>query len=128
AAEVGVESEVQLVGKLAQFGRGMVEEVSKQLFRQFAECARQRLEAEAARADRGNESAAAADDTTGAPAPGAGPAPGAAAAPQVGPAAEAGGPAPDAPAATAPASTGTATTPADARPPSAPASAAPNAS
>src|SRR5690554_3480087 len=48
SAEVSVESEVQLVGKLAQFGRGMVEEVSKQLFRQFTECARQRLEAETA--------------------------------------------------------------------------------
>src|SRR5690606_18464245 len=78
AAEVSVESEVQLVGKLAQFGRGMVEEVSKQLFRQFAECARQRLEAETAPADAGNASVAAPDDadparapaSTAAPAPG----------------------------------------------------------
>src|SRR5690606_38787735 len=68
AAEVSVESEVQLVGKLAQFGRGMVEEVSKQLFRQFADCARQRLEAEAAPADAGNGSAAAPDDADPAPA------------------------------------------------------------
>jgi len=77
AAEVSVESEVQLVGKLAQFGRGMVEEVSKQLFRQFAECARQRLEAEKAPAIGGNGSVAAAGDADPAPAPAAASAPGA---------------------------------------------------
>ncbi|HEX7089428.1 MAG TPA: SRPBCC family protein [Longimicrobiales bacterium] len=76
AAEVSVESEVQLVGKLAQFGRGMVEEVSKQLFRQFAECARQRLEAQAAPAAGEAGPAAAADDAGRAPAPAAGAAPG----------------------------------------------------
>lgn len=83
AAEVSVESEVQLVGKLAQFGRGMVEEVSKQLFRQFAECARQRLEAEAAPAD---ESVAAPGDADPAPASTAAPAPAPSASPSAGPA------------------------------------------
>src|SRR5690606_33463856 len=86
AAEVSVESEVQLVGKLAQFGRGMVEEVSKQLFRQFADCARQRLEAEAAPADAGNGSAAAPDDADPAPASTAAPAPGPSSSPSAGPA------------------------------------------
>lgn len=83
AAEVSVESEVQLVGKLAQFGRGMVEEVSKQLFRQFAECARQRLEAETAPAD---ESVAAPGDADPAPASTAAPAPAPSASPSAGPA------------------------------------------
>ena len=85
SAEVSVESEVQLVGKLAQFGRGMVEEVSKQLFRQFAECARQRLEA-AAPADGGNGSVAAPDDADRGLAPAAGPAPGPSSSPAAGPA------------------------------------------
>src|SRR5690606_10130740 len=85
AAEVRVESEVQLVGKLAQFGRGMVEEVSKQLFRQFAECARQRLEAEAAPAGT-VESVAAPDDADPAPASTAAPAPGPSSSPSAAPA------------------------------------------
>ena len=41
---VVVNMEVDLVGKIVQFGRGMIEEVSKQLFRQFAACAKQHLE------------------------------------------------------------------------------------
>jgi len=43
-SHVVVEAEVDLVGKIVQFGRGMIGEVSKQLFRQFAECAKQQLE------------------------------------------------------------------------------------
>lgn len=43
-SEVRVEQDVEVVGKLAQFGRGMVQEVGKQLFNQFTECARKRLE------------------------------------------------------------------------------------
>jgi carbon monoxide dehydrogenase subunit G len=41
---VSVEMEVDLVGKIVQFGRGMIEEVSKQQFRQFSACVKQRLE------------------------------------------------------------------------------------
>jgi uncharacterized protein len=41
---VTVQAEVDLVGKIVQFGRGMIEEVSRQLFRQFAACAKQQLE------------------------------------------------------------------------------------
>ena len=46
--EVSVESDVEVTGKVMQFGRGMVEGVSMQLFQQFVECARARLEAGAA--------------------------------------------------------------------------------
>lgn len=45
-AEVTVDSEVDLVGKIVQFGRGMIEEVAKQLFQQFSRCVKQHLEAE----------------------------------------------------------------------------------
>ena len=41
---VVVNAEVDLVGKVVQFGRGMIEEVSRQLFRQFSACVKQRLE------------------------------------------------------------------------------------
>lgn len=44
SAQVVVQAEVDLVGKIVQFGRGMIEEVSKQLFRQFAACVKQHLE------------------------------------------------------------------------------------
>jgi hypothetical protein len=43
-ARVVVNAEVDLVGKIVQFGRGMIEEVSRQLFRQFSACVKQRLE------------------------------------------------------------------------------------
>jgi uncharacterized protein len=43
-AMVVVNAEVDLVGKVVQFGRGMIEEVSRQLFRQFSACVKQRLE------------------------------------------------------------------------------------
>jgi len=41
---VVVNAEVDLVGKVVQFGRGMIEEISRQLFRQFSACVKQRLE------------------------------------------------------------------------------------
>jgi carbon monoxide dehydrogenase subunit G len=44
ATEVRVEASVDLGGRLMQFGRGMVEEVSRQLFAQFASCMRTSLE------------------------------------------------------------------------------------
>jgi len=43
-SQVTVEAEVDIVGKIVQFGRGMIEEVSRQLFRQFAACVKQHLE------------------------------------------------------------------------------------
>lgn len=43
-SEVSFDSEINLVGRIVQFGRGMIEEVSRQMFRQFATCVKARLE------------------------------------------------------------------------------------
>ena len=43
-SEVIVNAEIDLVGKIVQFGRGMIEEVSRQMFRQFSACVSQQLE------------------------------------------------------------------------------------
>jgi len=43
-SEVTVSADVELVGKIVQFGRGMIEEVSRQMFRQFSACVKQKLE------------------------------------------------------------------------------------
>ena len=43
-SEVLVNAEIDLVGKIVQFGRGMIEEVSRQMFRQFSSCVKQQLE------------------------------------------------------------------------------------
>lgn len=45
ATEVTVLAEVDVVGRLVQLGRGMIEQVSHQLFGQFADCVRATLEA-----------------------------------------------------------------------------------
>ncbi len=44
SVEVLVDAEMDMVGKIVQFGRGMIEEVSRQLFRQFSNCVKQHLE------------------------------------------------------------------------------------
>jgi uncharacterized protein len=41
--EVRVEASVDVVGRIVQFGRGLMEEVSRQLFRQFSACVQARL-------------------------------------------------------------------------------------
>ena len=43
-SEVVVTAEVELVGRIVQFGRGMIEEVSRQMFRQFSNCVKAKLE------------------------------------------------------------------------------------
>ncbi|HUQ81019.1 MAG TPA: SRPBCC family protein [Gemmatimonadaceae bacterium] len=43
--EVRVTADLDVVGRIAQFGRGMIESVNKQMFRQFTECVRAKLEA-----------------------------------------------------------------------------------
>jgi hypothetical protein len=43
-SEVSVNADIELVGKIVQFGRGMIEEVSRQMFRQFSTCVKQQLE------------------------------------------------------------------------------------
>ena len=41
--EIRVEADVDVAGKIVQFGRGMIEGVSRQLFKQFADCVRAEL-------------------------------------------------------------------------------------
>jgi len=43
-SEVLVNADIDLIGKIVQFGRGMIEEVSRQMFRQFSNCVKQQLE------------------------------------------------------------------------------------
>jgi hypothetical protein len=63
-SEVLVNAEIDMVGKIVQFGRGMIEEVSRQMFRQFAACVRQQLEVTGEAATQINDRISAADDTT----------------------------------------------------------------
>jgi len=46
-SDVTVDATIDIAGKVMQFGRGLVESVSQQLFKQFVEQARVRLESEA---------------------------------------------------------------------------------
>jgi len=41
--EVRVTADIDIVGRMAQFGRGMIESVNKQMFKQFTECVRTTL-------------------------------------------------------------------------------------
>lgn len=43
ATQVRVSAEIDIVGRIAQFGRGMIESVNKQMFRQFTDCVRATL-------------------------------------------------------------------------------------
>jgi len=62
--EVVVEAEVDVSGRIMQFGRGMIQDVSKQLFQQFVECAKQQLEALPATAGEAETSVAEPADAT----------------------------------------------------------------
>jgi carbon monoxide dehydrogenase subunit G len=42
-SEVRVTADIDIVGRVAQFGRGMIESVNKQMFKQFTECVRTTL-------------------------------------------------------------------------------------
>ncbi|HBY92948.1 MAG TPA: membrane oxidoreductase, partial [Chloroflexi bacterium] len=46
--EIAVNAEVNVTGRLAQLGGGMIQSVSKQLFKEFVECVRQQILAEQA--------------------------------------------------------------------------------
>jgi hypothetical protein len=63
-SEVLVNAEIDMLGKIVQFGRGMIEEVSRQMFGQFAACVRQQLEVTGEAATQINDRISAADDTT----------------------------------------------------------------
>jgi len=43
SSEVRVTADVDIVGRIAQFGRGMIESVNKQMFKQFTDCMRATL-------------------------------------------------------------------------------------
>lgn len=58
-SQVSVDAEINLVGRIVQFGRGMIEEVSRQMFRQFAACVKSRMEV----ADESPTPTATADNT-----------------------------------------------------------------
>ncbi|MEO6443612.1 MAG: SRPBCC family protein [Gemmatimonadaceae bacterium] len=45
ASEVSVDATIDIAGRVMQFGRGLIESVNKQLFRQFAESVQQKLAA-----------------------------------------------------------------------------------
>ncbi len=63
--EVTVDAEMDLVGKIVQFGRGMIEEVSRQLFHQFSNCVKQSLEiAEKPQADQSETEESSAGEST----------------------------------------------------------------
>jgi carbon monoxide dehydrogenase subunit G len=72
-AEVVVVSDVNVVGILAQFGRGMIQDVSDQLFQKFAAAMRKELEGGAAGGAQPPQPAQAAAQVPGAAAPGAAP-------------------------------------------------------
>jgi len=43
SSHVSVAADIDIVGRIAQFGRGMIESVNKQMFKQFTECVRSTL-------------------------------------------------------------------------------------
>lgn len=61
STQVQVTADIDIVGKIVQFGRGMIESVNKQLFKQFVECVRVTLEASATDVEAPIESGAKAD-------------------------------------------------------------------
>lgn len=74
-AEVRVTAEVDIVGRIAQFGRGMIESVNKQMFKQFTECVRSTLATSTTPIDGGGATSGqtATTDSTTTPADAAGP-------------------------------------------------------
>jgi carbon monoxide dehydrogenase subunit G len=43
STEVSIKADISIAGKLAQLGGGMIQSVSRQIFRKFADCARQEI-------------------------------------------------------------------------------------
>src|SRR5687768_9025026 len=64
-SQVSVDADINLVGRIVQFGRGMIEEVSRQMFRQFAACVKGRLEVSD---EPPTDTVSSAEPTAGAPA------------------------------------------------------------
>ena len=57
-SEVRVVADIDIVGRIAQFGRGMIESVNKQMFKQFTECVRSTLATGSSDAPTASEPAA----------------------------------------------------------------------
>ena len=62
-SEVHVVADIDIVGRIAQFGRGMIESVNKQMFKQFTECVRTTLAEGSADAQAASEPARLSDKT-----------------------------------------------------------------
>lgn len=76
-SEVRVVADIDIVGRIAQFGRGMIESVNKQMFKQFTECVRRTLadgssevHAESEPAPAGDNAEPAAEPSAAPPQPG----------------------------------------------------------
>jgi len=68
-SEVRVVADIDIVGRIAQFGRGMIESVNKQMFKQFTECVRTTLAAGPSNGLTASESPRASDEAEAAPQP-----------------------------------------------------------
>jgi hypothetical protein len=58
STEVRVTADIDIVGRIAQFGRGMIESVNKQMFKQFTVCVRATLASSATSAALADQSIA----------------------------------------------------------------------
>jgi len=63
SSEVRVVADIDVVGRIAQFGRGMIESVNKQMFKQFTECVRATLAVGSSDAQTASDSPRASDPT-----------------------------------------------------------------
>jgi len=68
-SEVRVVADIDIVGRIAQFGRGMIESVNKQMFKQFTECVRTTLAAGPSNGLTASESPRASDEAETVPHP-----------------------------------------------------------
>ena len=64
STEVRVTADIDIVGRIAQFGRGMIESVNKQMFKQFTECMRATLASSTTSASTESQSTATSSDAT----------------------------------------------------------------
>ncbi len=69
SSEVRVVADIDIVGRIAQFGRGMIESVNKQMFKQFTQCVRATLATGSSDAPTVSEPPGASDKTGPAAAP-----------------------------------------------------------
>jgi len=63
SSEVRVVADIDIVGRIAQFGRGMIESVNKQMFKQFTECVRATLAADSSNTQAAAEPPRSSDGT-----------------------------------------------------------------